>query len=393
MSSPGSFRSIYLDNNASAPPLPEVLEAVTCAMTRDFGNPSSAHSAGDRARVLIETARQEIAELVGARSYRITFTSSGTEANNLAISSGIVGAARARIITSQIEHSSVIKHCRYLESQGHDVVWVAVRSNGQVDLQDLENHLKISTDLVSVQWVNNETGVIQPVQEIAQLCKRYNARFHCDGAQAVGKLSIDLDCSEIDYVTFTAHKIHGPQGVGAVCANSSVAPLRPMMFGGEQEGGRRPGTENVAGIAGFGEAARIRRERLSAWQRSMQSLRDRFVHALCQALNDVVLNGADAPRVPNTANLQFDGIDGHALLARLDQRGIFCSQSSACTNRRPEPSYVLRAIGLSEDQAYASIRFSFSEQNSSDDIDLAIAAIVEEVTELRRFTGSAVFAA
>lgn len=393
MNAQSAFRRVYLDNNASAPPLPEVLDAVMRAMTSDFGNPSSAHSIGDRARSLVELARQEVASLVGASPDQITFTSGGTEANNLAISSALTGSTRARIVTSPIEHSSVLKHCQYLESVGHEVAWLGVSGSGQIDPAELEDQLKQPANLVTLQWVNNETGVIQPIQEIAEICRRHAVLFHCDAAQAVGKLPIDFESIPIDLMSFTAHKIHGPQGVGALCQRQSTVTLRPMLYGGEQEEGRRPGTENLAGIAGFGEAARIRRMRLGEWVANVDSLRNKFAQMLGQLLADVVINGCGAARVCNTANVRFAGIDGHALLARLDQHGIVCSQSSACTNRRPEPSYVLRAMGLSEDEAYASVRFSFSELNSEIDIAYAIDEIIAAVTELRSFAGRSVFAA
>lgn len=388
-----TIRQVYLDNNASAPPTPEVLEAVLRAMTSDFGNPSSAHSIGNRAREILESARQDIANLIGATSSEVTFTSGGTEANNLAISSAIFGRNPARIVTSPIEHSSVLKHCQYLESVGHEIVWLSINGNGQVDPAEVAFCLEQPTNLVTLQWVNNETGVIQPIQEIAEICRQRKVLFHCDAAQAVGKLPISLDKTAVDLMSFTAHKIHGPQGVGALCQQRSKITLRPMLYGGDQEEGKRPGTENVAGIAGFGEAARIRRVGISEWTSNVESLRDKFVRLVCQLLDDVVINGNGAPRVCNTANLRFTGIDGHALLARLDQRGITCSQSSACTNRRPEPSYVLRAMGLSEDEAFASVRFSFSAVNSEADIEYAVGEIVEAVKVLRKFSGSAVFAA
>ena len=392
MNPQSAFRRVYLDNNASAPPLPEVLEATIRAMTSDFGNPSSAHSIGDRARDLVERSRQEIASLVGADSHQVTFTSGGTEANNLAIVSALSGSTRARIVTSPIEHSSVLKHCQYLESIGHEITWLGVDDNGQVDTAELEDQLSKPSDLVTLQWVNNETGVIQPIQEVAEICRRHAVLFHCDAAQAVGKLPIDLESIPINLISFTAHKIHGPQGVGALCQRQSTVALRPMLYGGEQEEGRRPGTENLAGIAGFGEAARIRRMRLGDWAANVASLRDQFVHKLCQLLADVVVNGCGAPRVCNTANVRFAGIDGHALLARLDQCGIVCSQSSACTNRRPEPSYVLRAMGLSEDEAYASVRFSFSELNTIADVNYAVEEIAAVVKQLRQFQGASMFA-
>jgi cysteine desulfurase len=374
----GESRKIYFDNNASTPPLPKVNEAVLESMGPGFGNPSSAHSVGAEGRRMLNQAREKLAGLLGHPDAAIYFTSGGTEANNWAIRSAFtLGAQRQSLITTPIEHSSVLKQASYLAAyHGVDVTYAPVLSSGQVDLDALRDLVEPGTALVSVQWVNNETGVIQPVEEIARLCRSKGVPFHTDAAQAVGKLEIDLTQLPADYVTLTGHKFHGPQGVGALIAqeNANVAPL---FHGGSQEGGLRAGTENMPGIVGLGKAAELRCERFSKVAEQFRGLRDRFELRLLEEVEEVEVNGAPQLRIGNTSNLLFRGVEGQALMAQLDRVGICCSQSSACTNSRPEPSYVLRAMGLSEDEAYASVRFSFSEMNTLEEMDWAVDIIAE----------------
>ena len=377
---------VYLDNNASTPPLPSVREAVAQALGPEFSNPSSAHSLGAAGMRLLAQAREHLANLLGAEISGIYFTGSGTEANNWAIRSAFASGARnRRLITTPIEHSSVLKQASFLaETEGLDVAYVPVHATGQVDTAALERLIDDRTDLVSVQWVNNETGVVQPVQEIRRICRDRDIPFHTDAAQAVGKLAVDLTALDADYVTLTGHKFHGPQGVGALIANGR-AHVAAWLNGGGQEGGLRAGTENMPGIVGLGKAAELRRERFSEVMEQIRRLRDRFESRLLQEVKEIEVNGTPQERVENTSNLLFRGVEGQALMAQLDRIGIYCSQSSACTNSRPEPSYVLRAMGLSEDEAYASVRFSFSEMNSLEDVDWAVDRIAEIVESLRAF--------
>ena len=265
------------------------------------------------------------------------------------------------------------------------MVSVPVDRCGQLVWEALNEAVTPDTDLVSVQWVNNETGAILPVEEIARLCQSRGVLFHTDAAQAVGKLPVSVTELPVDFLTFTAHKFHGPQGVGALYVRSSKG-LLPLLWGGPQEGGFRPGTENVPGIIGMGTAAQLRLERLEDVQRLMASLRDHFEQSVIDRVPDVEVNSDPDMRVCNTTNLLFRDVDGQALVARLDQEGIRCSQSSACTNQRPEPSYVLRAMGLSESEAYASIRFSFSEFNTVEDVDEAVAHLARLCEQLRMFS-------
>ncbi len=381
------MREMYLDNNATTQPLPEVRDAMMRVLDEGFGNPSSAHLAGDRVRDAMVAARDAVAKLVGATSDQIVFTGSGTEANNTVFNSVVQRAQtekRVRIVTTTVEHSSIVKMCNYLGEKGVEVVSVPVDRNGQLSWGLLAEAVTPDTDLVSVQWVNNETGAILPIERIARLCQARGVLCHTDAAQAVGKLSISLDELPVAFLTFTAHKFHGPQGVGALYVKASKG-LFPLLWGGGQEGGLRPGTENVPGIVGMGTAAQVRLNRLADVQVLMASLRDYFEQSVMDRVPDVAINGDPELRICNTTNLLFRDVDGQALVARLDQEGIRCSQSSACTNQRPEPSYVLRAMGLSEAEAYSSIRFSFSEFNAIEEVDETVAHIERLCGQLRRF--------
>jgi len=388
-----STRQIYLDNNATTQPLPQVIEAMEAAMTGSFGNPSSSHSRGELARQILERARTAVARLMDVTDDGIVFTSGATEANNLAILSCLPAeSAKGRIVTTTIEHSSILKLCDQLEERGTEVVRVAVDSNGLVDLKALQDSLTATTSLLTVQWVNNETGVIQPIETIAAIAADKGVPLHVDAAQALGKLALRVGSLPIDYVSVTAHKIHGPQGVGALYVRSGRT-IRALVRGGSQESGRRAGTENVPGIAGFGRAAELRATRLPEIALQVGALRDRFEQALVAAFSDIVINSRPAPRVAGSTNILFPAVDGQALVAHLDQAGIYCSQSSACTNQRPEPSYVLRAMGLSEEEAYSGVRFTFSELNTRADAEDAADIVIDTVKRLRGFEGAGAFAA
>lgn len=377
------MQDCYLDNNATTKVLPEVRQAVEEAMAVGFGNPSSSHAAGDRSRAFVLRSRDALAALIGAEPESIIFTSGGTEANNMILRSVPLGRnGTASIVTTAVEHSSILRTCEYLESQGVRVTYLPVDKAGLIDLSELEAAVVPGTCLVSVQWVNNETGVVQAVGEIAGICRTRSVPFHTDAAQAVGKLGIEVKRLPIDFLSLAAHKFHGPQGVGAVYARSRRL-LRPLLFGGDQEAGLRAGTENLPGIVGMGKAAEMRRSRLERIQAMLRQLRDRFEERVFHLVPESFVNGAAARRVCNTSNLRFPGVDGQALVARLDLEGFRCSQGSACTSRRPEPSYVLRAMGLSEEDAYSSVRFSFSEENTVAEADGAAEAVARLCRELR----------
>jgi cysteine desulfurase len=377
----------YFDNNATTRPLPEVVDAMVEILGARFGNASSAHSGGEAARKALSEARVSVADLVGADAEQIVFTSSGTEANNMAMRSGLDRNAGQGLITSTIEHSSVVKMAAHFETQGISVSRLNPTRSGVITADAVEAVVKGSNPgLVSIQWVNSETGVVQPIEEIAKICSKAGVMLHIDAAQAVGKLPISVSEIDADFVTCTAHKFHGPPGIGIVYAKNP-STLVSIIHGGDQEHGRRAGTENLAGIVGAGVAADIRRDRLPSVTKSLKGIRDTFERHLVDKFSWIEMNGGAEQRVCNTSNLHFRGLDGQALVAQLDAIGIYCSQSSACTNLRPEPSYVLRAMGLSEEEAYSSVRFSFGEQNSKVEVVAAagrMVPIIQRLSDLLR---------
>ncbi len=375
-------QEIFLDNNATTQPLPEVADAVLGAMSVDFGNPSSSNRTGERGRRVLQRARQNIANLIQCSPENLFFTSGATEANNWVIQK--LTSTGGSLVTTTTEHSSAKALAEAAKSQGVTVTLLPVADTGRICLEDFDGALSRNPTLVSVHWVNNETGVIQPIDEIARLCSERNVPLHVDASQAVGKLQVDVGKLPCDYLSFSGHKFHGPQGIGGLYVRPG-SRLAPMLLGGGQEHGRRAGTENLPGIAGLGAAARARCDNFEPSTRFLSGLRDRFESAVLNRIPDVQINGDASTRVCNTASLRFSGLDGQALVVRLDQRGVQCSQSSACTNQRPEPSYVLRAMGLSEAEAYSSIRFSVSVLNTEEEIDRAVTILVGLVTQLRAF--------
>lgn len=375
-------RQVYADHNATTPPLPEVVEAVTEALTAAYGNASSAHRGGEPARRLLQKARTTLSTCLKTPNDDFVFTGSGTEANNLALRS--LRKHAACLITTTIEHSSVLNTAYRLQQEGLRVEAVPVGSDGVVDLDALRRHLAANPKAaISVQWVNNETGVVQPVDEIAGLAKEHGALLHIDAAQAIGKIERAFEALRADFITFTGHKFNGPAGVGALYAALPTL-VDPICFGGGQQLGLHAGTENTAGIAGLSKALEVRHARLHEAIAHMKALRDTFEATVLDLCPWVRINGQPDQRVCNTTNLRFEGIDGQALVGRLDAAGIYCSQSSACTNARPEPSYVLRAMGLTEAQAYASVRFSFGVTNTLEEVAYAAHTVAAEALHLKR---------
>jgi cysteine desulfurase len=377
---------IYLDNNATTRLLPAVQEAISQAMAANMGNPSSPHFAGDKARRAIEQSREHVAALIRAEPSRIVFTSGATEANNAVIQGIMAQRAAAGVphfIACVTEHSSIHGPLDAAAQQGARVTLLPVDRTGGLSLKTLADVIATRPHLVTVQMANSETGRIHPVKEIADLCRSQGVLFHTDASQAVGKMAVDVADLGVDLLTFTAHKIHGPAGSGALYARNP-ARMPVFMHGGEQESGFRAGTQNLLGIVGFGVAAAKRCSQLDDVLGRMAACRDRFEAAVLAELGDTAINAGDAERLPNTTNMCFRGIDGQALVARLQQRGLYCSQTTACTSRRPEPSYVLRAMGLSEADAYSSIRFSFGELNLAADAPAAADIVRSEVAQLRR---------
>ena len=379
---------IYLDHSASTPCDPDVAALMERVAVHDFANPSSSHKAGQRAAHHIETAREQIATAIGGLPEEIIFTSGATESNNLVIL-GVAAAAeerdepRRRIVTLGIEHPSVLGPCRHLGKRGFEVATAPMRRDGTVELDALEAVLGDDTLLLSIQAANNEIGTIQPVAAASGIARERGALVHCDAAQALGKIPFDVESFTLDFASFSAHKCYGPKGVGALWAygGPARAPLAPLYFGGGHERGLRPGTFNTAAIAGFGETARLATERQPADARRLAVLRDYFEMLVRDRTEYVTLNGALHGRLPGASSLTFDGIDADALIARLPDLDL--SAASACHSGTPEPSHVLRAIGLSDEQAYATLRIVVGRTTTRADVEHAARRINEAVHVLR----------
>ena len=370
---------IYLDNAASARPTAAVREAVVRAMQEDFGNPSSPHSSGLRARRSLAEAREAVAALVGADPEGVVFTSGGTEANNLALH-GCVANGFGRIVISAVEHPSVAERAEAASRTGVEVLVLPVDRSGVVDRDALAAIDVDGGTLVSIQWANSETGVIQPIAELAEKVKGRGGVFHCDAVQAAGKFSVDFAALPVDAITITSHKLHGPQGAGALVVKPSF-PRQPLLWGGSQESGSRGGTENYPGIVGFGVAASQRIATMRGFVRRTRAMRDFIESEVLRRVPTAHVNGGGT-RVCNITNLSIPGVDGQALVALLDSRGIRLSQVSACSNMRPEPSRVLRSMGLSEDDSYSSFRISVSEDTAFEQCRRAVEEMISVVAKL-----------
>ncbi|HET7442393.1 MAG TPA: cysteine desulfurase family protein, partial [Terriglobales bacterium] len=343
---------VYLDNNATTPVLPEVFEAMRPYFSEHFGNASSIHHHGQETRAAVERARESIAKLLGSRAAEIVFTSGGTEADNLAIFGMVSGGDH--VITSAVEHHAVLNACKRLESLGCHVTLLPVDGRGVVNPDDVRQALRPSTKLITIMIANNETGVLQPVEEIGKVAAEADVYFHTDAVQAAGKIPLDVQKIGCDLLTISGHKIHAPQGVGALYVKKGVQ-LQPMIYGGSHERSRRAGTENVPGIVALGKAAELGRLGLSnGAAEAMGAMRDRLQRALLENLEGVGVNSNNAARVPNTTNLYFGGIEGEALVIALDLKGLAVSTGAACSSGAIEPSHVLTAMGLSPEHARGS---------------------------------------
>jgi cysteine desulfurase len=374
---------VYLDNSATTPVLPEVFEAMQPYFGERFGNASSIHRHGQETRAAVEAARESVAGLLRCRAAEVVFTSGGTEADNLAIF-GLVREGD-HVIISTIEHHAVLNACKHLESDGYEVTYVPVDGRGLVDPDDVRRALRPNTRLLSMMMANNETGVLQPVEEIGTIAAEADVYFHTDAVQAVGKVPVNVNQIGCDLLSISGHKIHAPQGVGALYVRKGTQ-LAPMLYGGRHERSRRAGTENVPGIVGLGKAAELARIGLARGDDAkLAAMRDRLECALLQ-LESTGVNGGAAPRVPNTASIYVDFIEGEALVIALDLKGLALSTGAACSSGAIEPSHVLTAMGLPADRARASIRFSLGKQNTDEDIDFAIALVLETVARLRELS-------
>jgi cysteine desulfurase len=375
---------VYLDNNATTPVDCEVLDAMLPYFAQDFGNASSIHSAGQQARGAVERARESVAALVGAKPAEIVFTSGGTEADNLAIFGVVaaVEAAKKHVITTQIEHHAVLNACQALERQGVAVSYLPVGRDGVVDPDEVRRALRPETVLITVMHANNELGTIQPIEEIGRIAAEGDVWFHTDAVQSAGKLPLDAGKLGADLLSISAHKIYGPKGVGALFVRAGT-PLVPQFHGGHHERDRRPGTENVPGIAGLGKAAELARAHLSADAQSLAKLRDRLEEGLLAAVPQIRVNGSRSLRVPNTANLTISYAEGESLVIALDLKGVACSTGAACSSGAVEPSHVLTAVGLPPEDARASVRFSLGRCNTAEEIEFALGVIPGVVEHLR----------
>ena len=375
---------VYLDHNATTPVLPAVLEAMTTVFRDDFGNASSVHAFGQAAKRRLEEARRQVAHALGAQPNEIVFTSGGTEADNLAILGLVRYDTRPvkHVITSAIEHPAVLETCAQLEREGVEVTRVPVNSQGLVDPDDVRRALRRETVLITIMHANNELGTIQPIAEIARLAREAGVWMHSDGVQALGKTPVDVNELGVDLYSISAHKIYGPKGVGALFVRQGV-PLGRIQFGGHHERDRRPGTENVPGAVGLAAAVSLMQSDFEQETARLARLRDRLEQGILERIPNVSVNGRGAPRVPNTSNICFHGVDGEALLIALDLAGFAVSSGSACSSGASEPSHVLTAIGLDRKDARASLRFSLGRLNTEDQIQALIEAVAEAVARLR----------
>jgi cysteine desulfurase len=375
---------IYLDNNATTPVLPEVFEAMRPYFGEHFGNASSIHHHGQETRAAVERARDSVAALLGCRASEVVFTSGGTEGDNLAIA-GLTGPGD-HIVTSGIEHHAVLHACKHLEETGCEVTNAPVDARGWVDPDDVRRALRPNTSLISIMMANNETGVLQPIEEIGKIAAEADVYFHTDAVQAAGKVPMDVKRIGCDALSISGHKMHAPQGVGALYVRKGTR-LQPLFYGGRHERSRRAGTENVPGIVALGKAAELA---LQGFERGddkkMSALRDRLQRGILAQVEDTAVNGNGAARVPNTTNIYFDHIEGEAMVISLDLKGLAVSTGAACSSGAIEPSHVLMAMGLRADQARASIRFSLGKQNTAEDIDIALALVPETVARLRELS-------
>jgi cysteine desulfurase len=376
-------RRIYLDHNATTPLDPRVLEAMLPALRDTYGNPSSLHWFGQRARAAVDEARGEVASLVGASPAELVFTGSGTEADNLALR-GAAGEAREprrRILFSSIEHHAVVNTAKALAAEGWPVEALRVGHDGLLDLDDLRARADGATALVAVMLANNETGVMQPLADVVRIAHAAGALVHCDAVQAAGKVPVDVHALEVDTAAFSAHKLYGPKGVGALYVRRGTR-LRALLRGGSQERNRRAGTENVAGIVGFGKAASLARAEMAHEGERQRALRDRL-EARLLAVPGTVRNG-DGPRVPNTLNVSFEGVEAESLMMALDLAGTAVSTGAACAAGAVEPSHVLRGMGLPPERVQASLRFSLGRSTTEEDVDQAAEAVMGCLERQRR---------
>ena len=382
---------VYLDHNATTAVEPEVLEAMLPFFSGEFGNAASIHTFGQKARAAVETAREQVAALIGARPQEIIFTSGGTEADNHAIFgvaqmlSSAAGSPHRHIITSTIEHEAVLNTCQALEKHGAEVSYLRVDRDGLVSAEEVRRSIRKETVLITVMQANNELGTVQPLEEIGQIAADADVYFHTDAVQSVGKIPVNVNGLRLDLLSLSGHKFYAPKGIGALYVRGGTR-LQQLLYGGHHQRGFRPGTENVAGIAGLGKAAELARNLLLEDATRISALRDRLEQGLLSRVPHSHANGAGAPRTSNTTNITFPGIEGEALVIALDLKGLACSTGAACSSGAVEPSHVLTAIGLSADEARASLRFSLGRHTTPAEIDFALQVVPAAVEQLRELS-------
>ena len=366
---------IYLDYNSTTPVLPEVMEAMLPYFTQDWGNPSSTYRFGAKLKGVLETARAQVAELIGASPREIIFTSCGTESNNAALNAALeANVGKRHIVTSAVEHSSVLNYCKVMEKRDYRVTYLPVDRDGLMKLADLENAIDEQTAAVSLMWANNETGVLFPVKEIAEMCRSRGVLFHCDAVQAVGKIEIDVRRVPADYLSLTGHKFYAPKGVGALYVRKK-SPFSPLIIGGHQERNLRGGTECVPLIVGIGKAAGLARAHIPGYDGRARPLRDMLESRILDSIPNTALNGHRGQRLSNTTNISFEGIESESLLILLDQEEISVSSGSACLADSNEPSHVISAMKKEMKTARQAVRFSLGLENTALDVENVLAAV------------------
>lgn len=375
----------YFDHAATTKVKKEVLEEMLPYLSEKYGNASSLYGIGRISKKAIEESRKKVANLIGANSNEIYFTGGGSESDNMFIK-GVAYANRNKgkhIITSKIEHPAVLHTCQMLERQGFDVAYLAVDKKGFINIEELRRAIRNDTILISVMFANNEIGTIQPIEMIAKTAKMYNIIFHTDAVQACGNIPIDVKKMGIDALSLSGHKLYAPKGVGALYVKQGIEFER-LIDGGHQEKNKRAGTENVAGIVGLGKACELAKQNLNHHMEKLKKLRDYCIEQITEKIENVVINGGIEKRLPGNINFSFPGVEGEALLLKLDAKGICASSGSACTSGSSAPSHVLSSIGLSDELALSSLRITFGEDNTKEDVDYLIQNLSEIVSELRK---------
>ncbi len=386
-----AMKRIYLDHNATTPVDAAVLDAMMPFFAGEFGNASSIHTFGQRARAAVETAREQVAALINARAQEIIFTSGGTESDNHAIfgivaaSLGAPSTSQPHIITTAIEHEAVLNACQALEKQGAAVTYLPVNRDGLIDLKELQKAIRPESALITVMHANNELGTVQPLAEIGEIAAEHDVYFHTDAVQSVGKIPVDVKALQLDLLALSGHKLYAPKGVGAIYIKGGTR-LKQLLYGGHHQRGFRPGTENVPGIVGLGKAAELARTPLGTESARISALRDELESGLLGRVPDAHANAAKPPRTPNTCNITFPGLEGEALIIALDLRGLACSTGAACSSGAVEPSHVLTAIGLSAADARSSVRFSLGRHTTEEEIASALEIVPAAVAQLRELS-------